>query len=127
MEYNSMIKKTDKQKKARAKGRKHKKHKLGQIVHLALKSIPDEVLEKFGWGVGEDCEDMDLCCWDDEDSIDAYQNNVEKYPQILDIGKLIQNVVKSNHMIDSHNEEECEQFYEMDEPIDSEYKFKESR
>jgi len=34
MEYNSMIKKTDKQKKARAKGRKHKKQKLGQIIYL---------------------------------------------------------------------------------------------
>jgi hypothetical protein len=32
-------------------------------IKEALKKIPDEVLEKFGWAVGEDCEDMDLCCF----------------------------------------------------------------
>lgn len=94
-------------------------------VKKALKDIPDEVLKDIGWGVGEDSEDISLCVWDNnDDPFEKWDKYNKKYPQLKKIDKWIENIKKTQSILDNQETEETDQFYEMDEPMSSEYKFK---
>ena len=86
-----------------------------QDLKNALKDIPDEVLNNFGFGLGEDSEEIGLCIWD-EDFFEKWDEYTKKYPQILDIAKWIKNIYLANKILES-DEEDGEQF--MEEPISS--------
>ncbi len=93
--------------------------KIQYLIDLknALKDIPDEVLDNFGFGLGEDSEEIALCVWDEE-FFEKWDEQTKKYPQLLDISKWIKNIYIANKIVEADEIDECEQF--MEEPISSE-------
>lgn len=84
----------------------------------ALKDIPDEVLANFGAGVFED-EFIELLCFkiddlgDEDISSTYYAEQIEKFPQLSDIGNYIKAIAISQSKY-------CEdEFWDSDDLIGS--------
>ena len=90
-------------------------------LKLALKSIPDKILEDFGAGIHEE-DYVQLMVWRDEsEAIEIYQKAEKKYPQIKDIDSWINNISKISKIAETTGDE-C-----MEEPISSKDKFEDTK
>lgn len=75
-----------------------------------LKQIPDEILEKCGFGIGENCEDTISVIYYD----DNYAEIFAKYPQLGVFDNLIQNIKKAQEKIEGKNWEAYAELFEQD-------------
>jgi hypothetical protein len=72
-------------------------------LKIALKDIPDETLEDYGFQVnpeGDDENSVQLMCWDAEDPHSKCSEDMEKYPQLEDINYLIRAIIKQEKNFD---------------------------
>lgn len=90
-------------------------------LKMALKDIPDKVLDEFGAGVdSEGGNYVALLCWGNEGEeylalCDYYSKQTEKYPALDKISKWIENIAKEQEKL----EKESDEPYEREEPISS--------
>ena len=100
-----------------------KKNEIQTLRQLkeAMANIPDKILDTFGFGAWGDSESVELMCWSEEPE-GMYAEYVKKYPQIEEINKWIQNILKVHDKID--DDEDTTEVFEMDEPISSKDKIK---
>lgn len=89
----------------------------------ALKDVPDEFLEDFGWGANLESDgEIELLVWCDEsDFEEQWEELRKKYPQIQDIVKLIDNIVKASIIVHEQNQDD-HSIFEREEAISSEDK-----
>ena len=65
-------------------------------IKEALSKIPDEVLDKCQFGLGEDTEDnIGLIVMDEK-----YMEIFDKYPDLTKISNLVENIKKAQEIID---------------------------
>lgn len=68
-------------------------------LKVALKDVPDEILEDFGAGHLEE-NYVQLMIWGDrDDPQEDWDNNLEKYGNLKDIDNWIQNISKVTKMM----------------------------
>jgi len=89
-------------------------------VKDALQEIPDVVLDMFGVGPNEDGE-LTLLCWanDEGEAMKQYEVCAEKYPQINDIAKWVENIILVAGTMD---EGVIEDLMDGSEPVSNETK-----
>ena len=82
-------------------------------VKLALKNIPEKVLENFGVGLTED--GVCLACWDTEgDPMEKYQESETKYPVIKDLSNWIEAIIKFEKFTDKNGDHDT---FGYEEPL----------
>ncbi len=89
-------------------------------IKVALKDIPDEVLDNFGWGSNLESDgQIELLAWTDETEFDeTWDEAHKKYPQIDDIIKLVDNIIKAGVIVADSVDEDHE-IFEREEAISS--------
>jgi len=75
-------------------------------LKLALKDIPEEDLDSFGFNYNSEGEEVALLCWDDKDPNEKYSEVLEKYPQVLDINKWVKAIIQQGVKADLQEIEE---------------------
>ena len=70
-------------------------------IKEALDKIPDKILERCFWGIGENAEEtVGLICMEEDNSKEpSYVEVFEKYPDLNKIHNLIENVKKAQDII----------------------------
>ncbi len=71
-------------------------------IKEALAKIPDEILEKCQWGIGENNEDTVSLIYCDDD----YEAIFDKYPQLNQLHKLVENIKKAQNIMDDQDKAE---------------------
>lgn len=90
----------------------------------ALKDVPDELLENFCFGCGEGAEETIQLITTEEPFPEQFEK-LEKYPKVLEFGKLVGNIIKAQSKLDVQKDESfADRVFE--EPITSDY-FKEEK
>ncbi len=74
-------------------------------IKEVLSKIPDEDLERFMFGCGEDTDGgvSLICLSDGEDAENDYHVIWEKYPELNKLSKLIENIKKAQGILDKQD------------------------
>jgi hypothetical protein len=89
-------------------------------VKNALKDVPDEKLDDFGFNWHEEGEEVQLLSYNANDPEGSYSEVEDKYPQLLDINKWIKNIIKAGIKSYEQEQEDLDTMREAGEPISSE-------
>lgn len=90
-------------------------------LKIALKDIPEEFLDNFGWGANVESDgDIELLVWTDETEFEeTWEKANKEYPQISDVGKLVENIIKAG-IITHEGDSGDHEIFEREEAISSE-------
>lgn len=75
-------------------------------IKKALNKIPDNVLSKCQFGIGENTEETISLIYMDDNYLEIF----EKYPELVQLNNLIENIKKAQEVMD--NQDEADKFSE---------------
>jgi len=89
-------------------------------IKIALASVPDELLDKLCFGLGESAEETIQLITTDEEFTQVFEEIENKYPQVNEVVKLIENFAKAKEILeDQENTTFQDKLWEQ--PLTSDY------